>query len=293
MIDSRRLRPIELCRLLNSTPLGQVITEQELRNHRVRAGHRLGSGRTLDLVGYVAWLVQLRHAAKPGPKENLGPPPNLAEAAVGAAAVARRRRKQVTGHGQKIARKQEALIAALLTEPTYAKAAAKTGISESTVYKWLRQPAFREAYRRARREIIENAIGRLQAATGQAVDTLLHVAAHARRDSDRTRAAVALISHAMRGLEDADLLHGQRKVTDASPMATDEVVRILAARLRQTDRADLGTPEKMRLTATLADALLRAIGVDVLDKRLESLEAVLGGRKDRSNGDRKSKAKKP
>jgi hypothetical protein len=108
-----------------------------------------------------------------------------------------------------------------------------------------------------------------------------------------TRAAVALISHAMRGLEDADLLHGQRKVTDASPMATDEVVRILAARQRQTNRADLATPEKTRLTATLADALLRAIGVDVLDKRLESLEAVLGGRKDRSNEGRKSKAKKP
>jgi hypothetical protein len=35
------------------------------------------------------------------------------------------------------------------------------------------------------------------------------------------------------------------------------------------------------LTATLADALLRAIGVDVLDKRLEALQAVLLGRKDK------------
>ena len=34
------------------------------------------------------------------------------------------------------------------------------------------------------------------------------------------------------------------------------------------------------LTAALADALLRAIGVDVLDKRLEALQAVLLGRKD-------------
>jgi hypothetical protein len=32
-----------------------------------------------------------------------------------------------------------------------------------------------------------------------------------------------------------------------------------------------------RLTATFADALLRAIGVDVMDKRLEALQAVLLG----------------
>jgi hypothetical protein len=35
------------------------------------------------------------------------------------------------------------------------------------------------------------------------------------------------------------------------------------------------------VTAALADALLRAIGVDVLDKRLEALQAVLIGRKDK------------
>jgi hypothetical protein len=36
-----------------------------------------------------------------------------------------------------------------------------------------------------------------------------------------------------------------------------------------------------RLTATLADALLQAIGVSVLDKRLEALQAVLLGRKEK------------
>ena len=48
----------------------------------------------------------------------------------------------------------------------------------------------------------------------------------------------------------------------------------------QVDAAELPTGEKSRLTATLADALLRAIGVDVLDKRLEALQAVLIGRKE-------------
>lgn len=83
----------------------------------------------------------------------------------------------MSGHGEKLSRKQEALVAALLIEPTHAAAALKAGISEATLHRWLRLPGFR--------------------------------------------------------------------------------------------------------TAALADALLRAIGVDVLDKRLEALQAVLLGRKSR------------
>ncbi len=63
-------------------------------------------------------------------------------------------------------------------------------------------------------------------------------------------------------------------------MDTGDVVRMLAARLRQIDQSELPTAEKSRLTAALAEALLRAIGVDVLDKRLEALQAVLLDRKD-------------
>ena len=37
--DPRKLRPSELCRLLNSTPLGEVISERQLHRHRSRAGH--------------------------------------------------------------------------------------------------------------------------------------------------------------------------------------------------------------------------------------------------------------
>ena len=37
-IDPRRLKPAELCRLLNSTPLGEVTSERQLYRHRMRAG---------------------------------------------------------------------------------------------------------------------------------------------------------------------------------------------------------------------------------------------------------------
>ncbi|HMO84624.1 MAG TPA: hypothetical protein PKC18_06855, partial [Lacipirellulaceae bacterium] len=51
--DPRKLRPSELCRLLNSTPLGEVINERQLH---------------VDLLRYAAWLVEIRHAPRPEAK---------------------------------------------------------------------------------------------------------------------------------------------------------------------------------------------------------------------------------
>jgi hypothetical protein len=276
--DPRKLRPSELCRLLNSTPLGEVINERQLHRHRTRAGMRIGDARYVDLLRYVAWLVQVRHAPM---AESADKPPvgmDLAEAAAGAAALGSSW-KQMKGHGQKLTSKQEALIAALLTEPTYAAAAARAGVGQTTVYRWMHLPSFRAAYRQARRELIESAVGRIQAASGQAVETLLNVARHGRRDGDRVRAAIALLDHACKGLAEADTLHGDPGTHDASPMHTTDVVTLLAASLRQLDRSELPTAEKSRLTATLADALLRAIGVGEVNKRLEAIQAVLFDRK--------------
>jgi hypothetical protein len=63
-IDLRKLRPLDLVKLLNSTPLGEVMSERRLRRHRSRAGFRLGDGSTVNLFRYAAWLVEKRHAPK-------------------------------------------------------------------------------------------------------------------------------------------------------------------------------------------------------------------------------------
>ena len=64
-IDPRQLRPTELVRLLNSTPLGEVLSERQLLRHRSRAGFRIGDDRHVDLFRYVAWLAAVRHEPQP------------------------------------------------------------------------------------------------------------------------------------------------------------------------------------------------------------------------------------
>jgi hypothetical protein len=145
----------------------------------------------------------------------------------------------------------------------------------------MKLPDFRAAYDEARRELVKSALRRLQAGTVEAVETLLHVARKAERDSDRVRAAIAVLEHSMPGSSDASVLNGERKAEETASMHTTDVVQMLAVRLRQLDAADLPTAEKSRLTATLSDAFLRALSVDDLNKRMEALEAVLGSRKDR------------
>lgn len=63
--DPHRLRASELCRLINSTPLGEVLNERQLYRHRSRAGLRIGDGRHVDLLRYTARLVEVRHTPKP------------------------------------------------------------------------------------------------------------------------------------------------------------------------------------------------------------------------------------
>ncbi len=93
------------------------------------------------------------------------------------------------------------------------------------------------------------------------------------------RAAVALLEYAWRGIGDADMIHGVQNIEKSAVMNTTDVVAALGTRLRQIEASELPNIEKSRLTVSLADALLKAIGVDVIDKRLEAVQGVLLGRK--------------
>jgi len=58
----------ELCRVVNSTALGAVLTPRQLNRHRVLAGLRIGGEKHVDLIRYMAWLAQRRHDPEPPPE---------------------------------------------------------------------------------------------------------------------------------------------------------------------------------------------------------------------------------
>jgi hypothetical protein len=81
----------------------------------------------------------------------------------------------MTGHGAKFGRKKEEAIAALLSQRNMEEAARVVGISAKTLSRWLKLPEFREAYRQARGEAINQSTARLQQAAGPAVSTLMKI----------------------------------------------------------------------------------------------------------------------
>ena len=58
-INPTKMKPTELVRILNSAGMGQVITDKVLHRHRNAAGYTIGDGKTVDLLRYTAWLMQL------------------------------------------------------------------------------------------------------------------------------------------------------------------------------------------------------------------------------------------
>jgi len=104
----------------------------------------------------------------------------------------------------KMGRKQEAVIAALLTEPTHALAAQKAGLGEATLQRWLRDPGFLAAYRQARRQVVETAIAQMQRATSKAVATLERNL-DCNNPSVEVRAAATIIESATKAVELVDL----------------------------------------------------------------------------------------
>jgi hypothetical protein len=107
------------------------------------------------------------------------------------------------GHGQKLTRKQETAIAALLTAGTLDQAAGQAGIAPSTLKRWMALPGFKRAYADARAGVLERVTARLLAASSRAVDTLEEALA-ADKVADRIKAARAILAHCQRSCEQLD-----------------------------------------------------------------------------------------
>jgi hypothetical protein len=73
---------------------------------------------------------------------------------------------------EKLKPRQETALAALVTHPTIRDAAQASGIPERTLFRYLQDADFQEAYRAARRETVNHAVARLQQLCSRATETL-------------------------------------------------------------------------------------------------------------------------
>ncbi len=129
----------------------------------------------------------------------------------------------MSGHGDKLSRKQEQAIVALIAQPTIPAAATVAGVADSTLWRWMQHPHFMRAYRDARRQVVEQALGEVQAATSDAVRTLREVMNDAAAPpSSRVAAARAVLDTALRAVELMDL---ETRVVDLESAALVDEAR--------------------------------------------------------------------
>ena len=109
--------------------------------------------------------------------------------------------RESAGHGAKSAAVRERAVLALLSEKTVTEAAAKAGIGEKTLRRWLSQDeAFQAEYAAARNAAYQAGIHRAQALTGRAMDTLeelldAKINANVRLGAARTVAEIGIHQH--------------------------------------------------------------------------------------------------
>lgn len=105
----------------------------------------------------------------------------------------------------KMERKQEQVIAALLSCRTIAEAADQAGVGERSIYRYLNEPGFQEAFRAARRRVLSRTTARLQQAAEDAVATLTAML-HEGPAYSRVSAARSILEWSFRAMEIEDVV---------------------------------------------------------------------------------------
>ncbi len=113
-------------------------------------------------------------------------------------------RKADFNRGEKLPRKTDVVIAALLSQPTMADAARAAGVGESTLWRWLQNPDFQAKYKEAQRTVVNSSLGQLQAATSEAVATLRRNLTCG-KSGDEIRAAAVILDQSAKYLERYEL----------------------------------------------------------------------------------------
>ena len=159
----------------------------------------------------------------------------------------------------KFGRRQEAAIAALLTQGSIEKAARVAEVSPRALFRWLQVPEFQAKYQKAQGDAFSQSIALLQKGSSAAVATLYKVMAEkATPASVRVRATDCFLNHAMKASEiearEAPAPAAESD-TDSNSRLRSELLGILRGRVESavlchreslTDSPDVTVPEARR-----------------------------------------------
>lgn len=113
-------------------------------------------------------------------------------------------------------RRKETALAALLSHKTVKEAAEAIQISESTLYRYLKEEDFRQAYRAARKMRIECATQQIQDALDESIMTLRGIMEQDdNAASVRVSAARTLLEYALKMTDQIDILERLEALEDA------------------------------------------------------------------------------
>jgi hypothetical protein len=108
--------------------------------------------------------------------------------------------------GGKKDRKLEQFIEGLLSSPNVESAAASAGIGARTAWRWMRDPTVLERLADLRRQSMQHAMTRLQAAASASVDCLCAVQQSGESESAKVSAARCILEMALRAAEIGDIV---------------------------------------------------------------------------------------
>jgi len=123
---------------------------------------------------------------------------------------------------------QERAIVALLTNRSVEDAARNVKVAPRTLYRWLLEPQFDKAYRKARRSVFGQGAARLQQASSAAVSSVLKIMVDQQTSaSTRLRAADLVLTHGAKAIEiddiEARVAELERAAEAARALKDDEV----------------------------------------------------------------------
>ncbi len=109
---------------------------------------------------------------------------------------------------------KEKALSALVNSPSIREASRASGLSEETLYRFLKDKEFLAEYRSARRATVENAITQIQNATSEAVETLQRNL-RCENPAAEIRAAQIILDNALKGVELVDILERLEQIENA------------------------------------------------------------------------------